>query len=229
MIRSPPSSLSLHRLEPLVSRPPIGPSGARSQASANGSRRRIVTRFYQFALLRRSMSGHSYHRFTRRCSSNFSKFQKLMIRKWRVKWFWSLSVDYWCKILFKRSNCCQVIFLRVLCQWWAVSAAVQSHSNGGRSEGNWGSKYDSEIKWFEAFGRKKWWILFLINASSVVGCQKVIWWKHKFEETKQVYKNRHLCGSYSTFPPCWGPVQSAACCQLQQTSSPANQAIGSVF
>ena len=95
----------------------------------------------------------------------------------------------WCLMMqnsLKLSNCCQVIFLRVLCQWWAVSAAVQIHSNGGRSEGNWGSKYVSEIKWFEGFGWKKWWILFLMNASSVVGCQKVIWWKHKFEETKQV-------------------------------------------
>ena len=83
----------------LVSRTLIGSSGARSQLSANGSRRHIVTRFYQFALLRRSMSGHSYHRFTRRCSSNFTQFQKPMIRKWLVKWSWSLSDDHWCKIL----------------------------------------------------------------------------------------------------------------------------------
>ena len=126
-----------------------------------------------------------------------SQVYKTMLLK-----FYSISKDYatkmTCKVILKpqwwslvqnsvkRSNCCQVIFLRVLCQWWAVSAAVQTPAMAVAVREIGAQNTTRKSSDLKALDEKKWWILFLLNASSVVGCQKVIWWKHKFEETKQV-------------------------------------------
>ena len=129
----------------------------------------------------------------------------------------------------KRSNCCQVIFVRVLCQWWAVAAAVQTQQ--WRSQ--WG-KLGLKIR----LANPVIWRLWMERSGEYYSSwmRQVSWGVKKWfsentnlKKLNKFYKNRHLFGSYSTFPPCWGPVHSAACCQLQQTSSPANQAIGSVF